>query len=194
MVHESEISLKELTEKKFLRVALYPLGRYCWDEDENPIEYTPSELLQAGLHLLKILERLCYDYGILHCDIKPDNIIVRDSKLEPELIDFGMAIFVGKSPYGFTKNYVSENHLVDTTFLYTPTLWDDVESLLFTLHAMSIGVTKFDRMPLRQVLIQTPITQEIAIPRTCCYDMMSIATADPSFSWNLLQDEISHSH
>ena len=34
-------------------------------------------MLKLGLKLIKILEKL-HDAGVVHCDIKPDNILIGD--------------------------------------------------------------------------------------------------------------------
>lgn len=57
----------------------------------NRRKLTIDEALNVTLALLDILER-CHDLQILHRDIKPDNIILKNGELAtPVIIDFGMA-------------------------------------------------------------------------------------------------------
>lgn len=51
--------------------------------------FTESEVLQLIVSLLPVLEHI-HGRGIIHRDISPDNIILRDSDSKPVLIDFGV--------------------------------------------------------------------------------------------------------
>jgi serine/threonine protein kinase len=51
--------------------------------------FTEAEVLQLMLSLLPVLEHI-HSRGIIHRDISPDNIILRDSDQKPVLIDFGV--------------------------------------------------------------------------------------------------------
>ncbi|NJR76419.1 MAG: serine/threonine protein kinase [Scytonema sp. CRU_2_7] len=50
---------------------------------------TEQEVLQLMLSLLPVLEHI-HSRGIIHRDISPENIILRDSDAKPVLIDFGV--------------------------------------------------------------------------------------------------------
>lgn len=197
IVHESRIELplegEFASSKEFLRVALKPVGR-CWSSENPPVKFdSAKELLLAGQQVLQIMKRLYDEFGVLHCDIKPSNIIFRDNS--PELIDFGISCKRGGIVWGGSSDFLSESHALsvkdDDSFIYRPTLWDDIESLLFTLYAMQVGVTNYNRIPLRKVLTLCPPAHEIVLKQNlCALDMFSIATHDPEFSWHDLQTEI----
>jgi serine/threonine protein kinase len=52
---------------------------------------SPQDALQLTIQLVEII-RYCHDQGIIHRDIKPDNIILRNDNVEtPVLIDFGQS-------------------------------------------------------------------------------------------------------
>ena len=67
------------------------------------IEYYPMTLLkyissiEEKKYKLVFAQQICqalehiHDYGIVHCDLKPANIVVDINKIEARLIDFGMA-------------------------------------------------------------------------------------------------------
>lgn len=183
--------------KEYLRVAFTPFGRYSWAEDERPVKFaTDSDLTTAGTHLLKIMERLYYNYDILHNDIKPSNIITVDYDVSPELIDFGTATHSRHDcVLGFTTAFASEMKIWNSSEYgilskYPSNLWDDIESLLFTLFAMKVGEANYTRPTLLHVLNTTPSAQTIALPLLCTNDMFSIAITDPSFSFHNLNQEI----
>ena len=65
------------------------------DEDEGRQFF--SNILDAEIH--------CEGYGVLHQDIKPENIIIDLSKMEAKLTDFGLADDIKDTPI---KHFVGE--------------------------------------------------------------------------------------
>lgn len=191
IAHESRVQLDNV---EYLRVALAPMGQ-CWGNPDRPIIFqSDEELLSAGRYLLSIMERLYEEYGLLHGDIKPSNIVSVSSDTKPQLIDFGVACDRGDAAFGFSQDYVSEMQLKSDSLDYKPTLWDDMESLLFTLYSIKVGTRNYKRPTLLHVMNSIPsIAKEIAIPKLCALDAVSIAaSSDNLFSWaEALQEEIS---
>ena len=54
-------------------------------------------------YLRQILEALvtCRNANLIHCDLKPENIMVRDDGHGVKLIDFGSAAFLGHQVYTY---------------------------------------------------------------------------------------------
>lgn len=74
--------------------------------DASPLSITPALACTAGI--LQTVAR-CHSLGLLHRDLKPDNIILRDGKAEqPILVDFGMSWSQDKPDQGFKTPYGQE--------------------------------------------------------------------------------------
>ncbi|RRT80682.1 hypothetical protein B296_00022067 [Ensete ventricosum] len=82
--------------------------------------------------------------GVLHCDIKPDNMLVNEAKNVLKLCDFGNAMFAGKNeitPYlgAFTDQHFDQ----DLNFHATeedPVTKKPVKRLLLSIKPKDIGV------------------------------------------------------
>ena len=49
-----------------------------------------ARVVNIGVELLECLEKL-HDAGYVHCDIKPDNVMISGTSGKAFLIDFGLA-------------------------------------------------------------------------------------------------------
>ncbi|KAL2905056.1 Serine/threonine-protein kinase PRP4-like protein [Bienertia sinuspersici] len=64
--------------------------------------------------------------GVLHCDIKPDNMLVNDSKNVLKLCDFGNAMFAGKNeitPYLVSRFYRSPEIILGLPYDHPMDMW-----------------------------------------------------------------------
>lgn len=93
-----------------------PLSKLL-NEEENP-PLTNNERIQLSLALLRELYRLHHHYGIVHCDIKPENIIVdfdrKNQTIAIHFVDFDSAKskhFQGE--VSFTPSYASPELIID---------------------------------------------------------------------------------
>lgn len=64
--------------------------------NKNMRHFSQECIINLGLKLLDLLEKL-HEKGYIHCDLKPDNIMIGDFKKDPTLknklylIDFGIS-------------------------------------------------------------------------------------------------------
>ncbi|XP_021754267.1 serine/threonine-protein kinase prpf4B-like [Chenopodium quinoa] len=64
--------------------------------------------------------------GVLHCDIKPDNMLVNESKNVLKLCDFGNAMFAGKNeitPYLVSRFYRAPEIILGLTYDHPMDIW-----------------------------------------------------------------------
>jgi serine/threonine-protein kinase len=78
-----------------LDVPLYFVAEYVngqtLEERVNQCPLTPAEALRLNIQLCNILIK-CHEKGVLHRDIKPDNVVLRGvNAVDPILIDFGQS-------------------------------------------------------------------------------------------------------
>jgi serine/threonine protein kinase len=77
---------------ELLRENLYDFGKYVRDSGATPY-FTLNRLKKITYQVLEALVYI-HSLGLLHCDIKPENIVIRSySRCEVKLIDFGSSCF-----------------------------------------------------------------------------------------------------
>jgi serine/threonine-protein kinase PRP4 len=75
--------------------------------------------------------------GVLHCDIKPDNMLVNDAKNVLKLCDFGNAMFAGKNeitPYLVSRFYRAPEIILGLPYDHPMDIWS-VGCCLFELYS-----------------------------------------------------------
>lgn len=110
--------------------------------------------VDATIHTGALLGRTLmavHDQGILHCDIKPANLL-RDDDGELKLIDFGIAA-VGDNDAGALEDSFTAEHAAPERFEGArPSAASDVYSLASTLYQLVQGRPAFEPMPGEQPL------------------------------------------
>ncbi|XP_019180421.1 PREDICTED: serine/threonine-protein kinase prpf4B [Ipomoea nil] len=95
--------------------------------------------------------------GVLHCDIKPDNMLVNEAKNVLKLCDFGNAMFVGKNeitPYLVSRFYRSPEIILGLTYDHPMDMWS-VGCCLYELYTGKVlfpGPTNNDMLRLHMEL------------------------------------------
>ena len=70
---------------------------------QNKRHFTIKCIITIGIHLLNLLERL-HSIGYIHCDIKPDNIMIGDHQQNPNEINKLYLV-----DFSFSQKYIDEN-------------------------------------------------------------------------------------
>ncbi|XP_047340782.1 serine/threonine-protein kinase prpf4B-like isoform X2 [Impatiens glandulifera] len=95
--------------------------------------------------------------GVLHCDIKPDNMLVNEAKNVLKLCDFGNAMFAGKNeitPYLVSRFYRSPEIILGLPYDHPMDMWS-VGCCLFELYSGKVlfpGSTNNDMLRLHMEL------------------------------------------
>ena len=120
--------------------------------------FTSKCIVTLGIHVLNLIERI-HSIGYIHCDIKPDNIMIGDHEWDPKernkiyLIDFGISIrylnengehLPMKKKVPFKGNIIfSSKHAFEEISLSRR---DDIISLLyFLIFCINSDVTWIDK-------------------------------------------------
>ena len=146
-----------------------PVGLNLWSYTKTH-KLSKETIFDWGIQLWCSLREI-HSLGVFHRDVKPDNIIVVDDHVQ--LIDFGGS--------------VSDTHPSDCmvcTLEYSQPGWEDKDpaendfhSLIFSIHAIEIGIGKWER----QVLLSGVCPQVRDLPFGIAqglFDLMS-ESADP---------------
>ncbi|KAF3487681.1 hypothetical protein F2Q69_00055781 [Brassica cretica] len=95
--------------------------------------------------------------GVLHCDIKPDNMLVNENKTVLKLCDFGNAMFAGKNevtPYLVSRFYRSPEIILGLAYDHPLDIWS-VGCCLYELYCGKVlfpGATNNDMLRLHMEL------------------------------------------
>ncbi|GAB2297050.1 hypothetical protein Dimus_031153 [Dionaea muscipula] len=95
--------------------------------------------------------------GVLHCDIKPDNMLVNDAKNVLKLCDFGNAMFAGKNeitPYLVSRFYRAPEIILGLPYDHPVDIWS-VGCCLYELYSGKVlfpGPTNNDMLRLHMEL------------------------------------------
>lgn len=95
--------------------------------------------------------------GVLHCDIKPDNMLVNEAKNVLKLCDFGNAMFAGKNeitPYLVSRFYRAPEIILGLPYDYPLDIWS-VGCCLYELYTGKVlfpGATNNDMLRLHMEL------------------------------------------
>ncbi|EPS59290.1 hypothetical protein M569_15518 [Genlisea aurea] len=95
--------------------------------------------------------------GVLHCDIKPDNMLVNEAKNVLKLCDFGNAMFAGKNeitPYLVSRFYRAPEIILGLTYDHPLDIWS-VGCCLYELYTGKVlfpGPTNNDMLRLHMEL------------------------------------------
>lgn len=77
---------------ELLKDNLYEYGKFL-RETGQPSYFTPARLRLIARQCLEALAFI-HSLGLLHCDIKPENIVIKSySRVEVKIIDFGSSCF-----------------------------------------------------------------------------------------------------
>ncbi|GAB4828885.1 hypothetical protein Ancab_018545 [Ancistrocladus abbreviatus] len=107
-------------------------------------------------HLFIALKHL-RNCGVLHCDIKPDNMLVNDAKNVLKLCDFGNAMFAGKNeitPYLVSRFYRAPEIILGLPYDHPMDMWS-VGCCLYELYTGKVlfpGPTNNDMLRLHMEL------------------------------------------
>lgn len=95
--------------------------------------------------------------GVLHCDIKPDNMLVNEAKNVLKLCDFGNAMFAGKNevtPYLVSRFYRAPEIILGLQYDHPLDIWS-VGCCLYELYTGKVlfpGLTNNDMLRLHMEL------------------------------------------
>jgi serine/threonine-protein kinase len=143
---------------------------------------------QAVDYALQIAAALAHSHanGVIHCDIKPDNILI-DQAGHVKLLDFGISMVGGQACEGAvlgSPHYIAPERVLGTPL--TPAA--DVYSLGIVLFQMITGVVPFDgpdaatiahmhiteRVPLMsEVILSVPLTLERVVAKATAPSAMA---------------------
>lgn len=115
----------------------YILGRPCFQDDE--IRHLFSQLFSCAMYL--------HEHGIVHSDIKPENILYNKTTKQIKLIDFGLSKILlpnkKSEVVDGTISYVSPEALASNTYCAESDVW----SIGVIMYLLAYGRLPFDPLP-----------------------------------------------
>jgi dual specificity tyrosine-phosphorylation-regulated kinase 2/3/4 len=102
--------------------------------------FKPMAVKLVRRHAVQILTalRACHDCGVVHCDVKPENILVADdTNLNVKVIDFGSSCFEGQQRFEYIQSRFYRAPEVVIGLPYGPPM--DIWSCALVLIEMMIG-------------------------------------------------------
>ncbi len=117
-------------------------------EMEGPLPVSVADRMLADL--LSGL-KLCHDKGIVHADIKPENVFLTAS-MEVRLLDLGISQVIGKAGQfgGYTPGYASPEQILG----HTPDKPDDIYSMGCLMYVCLLGEHPFGWKPAHQAMAE----------------------------------------
>ncbi|KAL0737545.1 hypothetical protein Bca4012_013755 [Brassica carinata] len=134
--------------------------------------------------------------GVLHCDIKPDNMLVNENKTVLKLCDFGNAMFAGKNevtPYLVSRFYRSPEIILGLAYDHPLDIWS-VGCCLYELYCGKVlfpGATNNDmlrlHMELKGLFPKKMLRKGAFIDQHFDYDLNFYATEEDTVSGKMMK-------
>jgi len=102
------------------------LGPSLYDSIIRPKRPIPIKKVQSMLQEMLVCLRFLKECGVVHCDIKPENILFRnDQQSGIKLIDFGSAVFINDACYDYlqTRPYRCPEIILGCVFDFAADMW-----------------------------------------------------------------------